>query len=223
MGPDRLTVLQRADTPHGELVLRGDGEHLEVISNGVFLMDTRGGTSERRLVRAALDRHEAPHTVLMGGLGVGFSLLEALADPRVQRVIVVEREPVLIGWHRSWLAPWSAGALDDPRTTVICADLVEWLADPGEGSVDVACLDTDNGPDWLVTPGNAALYETSGLGQLRRLLAGGGMAAFWSASASPGFEARMSAVFGAVEVLSLAADGAPRGEPDRVFLARRAD
>jgi spermidine synthase len=223
VGSDRLTVLDRVDTPRGELVLRGDGRHFEVISNGVFLMDTRDGASERLLVRAALDRHDLPRTVLIGGLGVGFTLVEALADPRVGRVVVVEREPALIGWHGSWLAPYSAGALDDPRTTVVCADLVDWLAEPtlAPAAVDVACLDTDNGPDWLVTQGNAALYGTSGLGWLRSLLAPGGVAAFWSATASAAFAERLAAVFGSAETLAVPSANAPRGEPDVVFLAHR--
>jgi spermidine synthase len=214
-------VLDRAETPRGELVLRGDGDHFEVISNGVFLMDTRGGGSERLLVRAALDHHHAPRTLLVGGLGVGFSLVEALADPRVERVIVVEREPVLIGWHRSWLAPFSAGGLDDPRTTVVCADLVDWLRAPPASVIDVACLDTDNGPDWLVSEGNATLYATTGLELLRSLLAPQGLAAFWSATASPAFAERLAGVFAGVEALTVPPANAPRGEPDVVFLARR--
>ncbi|MDX6221536.1 MAG: hypothetical protein QOD91_590 [Frankiales bacterium] len=219
MGPDPLRVLDRADTPRGELVLRGDGDHREVISNGVFLMDTRDGASERLLVRAALDRHDAPRTLLVGGLGVGFSLVEALADLRIERVIVVEREPVLIGWHRSWLAPYSAGGLDDPRTTVLCADLVDWLRTPSETAIDVACLDTDNGPDWLVSEGNAALYTTAGLELLRSLLAPHGLAAFWSAAASPAFADRLAGVFADVETLTVPSANAPRGEPDLVLLA----
>lgn len=213
-----MLTLDRVETPRGELVLRGDGEHCEVILNGVFLMDTRDGGSERLLVRAALQRHPAPRTVLIGGLGVGFSLREALADDRVEQVVVVEREDVLIGWHASWLAPWSAGALDDPRTTVVQSDLVDWLGQP-QPQVDVACLDTDNGPDWLVTPGNAVLYATAGLEALHTVLAQGGLAAFWSAGASPPFAARLTAVFGSLEVLTLPSLGAPRGEPDVVYLA----
>jgi spermidine synthase len=221
VGPEPRKVLARVQTPRGELVLRGEGDHLEVISNGVFLMDTRDGGSERLLVRAALDRHDHPRTVLVAGLGVGFTLVEALADPRVHRVIVVEREPVLIGWHRSWLARFSAGGLDDPRTTVVCADLVDWLREPSETAIDVACLDTDNGPDWLVSEGNAALYATDGLERLRSVLAPGGLAAFWSASASPAFAARLAAVFAGVETFTVPSANAPRGEPDVVFLAQR--
>ena len=77
-------VLERVTTPRGELVLRRVGDHLEVISNGVFLMDTRDGRSERALVREALTLHGAARRLLVGGLGVGFSLLEAVADPRVE-------------------------------------------------------------------------------------------------------------------------------------------
>ncbi len=216
-----MTVLDRVETPRGELVLRGDGDHLEVISNGVFLMDTRDGVSERLLVRAALDRHPSPRTVLIGGLGVGFSLVEALADPRVERVVVVEREAALIGWHASWLAPYSQGSLANTRTSVVCADLVGWLAQAPAAGVDVACLDTDNGPDWLVTSGNAALYDAGGLGWLARTLAPGGLAAFWSASASAAFADRLAAAVGPVEVLTVPSGNAPRGEPDVVFLARR--
>ena len=224
---ERSRVLERVDTPRGELVLRGDGEHLEVISNGVFLMDTRDGASERLLVRAALERHPDPRVLLIGGLGVGFSLVQALADTRVERVVVVEREQTIVDWHRSWLAPWSAGALDDPRTTVLVADLVDLLdatTRPDDvGAMDVACLDTDNGPDWLVSEGNAALYSAEGLGRLHGLLAEGGLAAFWSANASPAFAVRLAEVFADVETLSMASSNAPRGEPDLVYLARRGE
>ena len=214
-------MLDRVDTPRGELVLRADGDHLEVISNGVFLMDTRDGDSERLLVQAALQRHPAPDTLLIGGLGVGFSLVEALADPRVVRVVVVEREAALLRWHQSWLAPYSGQALSDARTTVVCADLVDWLREVAAGTIDVACLDTDNGPDWLVTPGNAALYDSDGLSRLAAALAPAGLAAFWSASASPEFQDRLASAIGPVEVLTVPSTSAPRGEPDVVFLSRR--
>jgi spermidine synthase len=80
---DEPRVLERAATPRGELVLRQVGDDLEVISNGVFLMDTRDGGSERALVHEAVADHQHPQRLLIGGLGVGFSLLEALDQPGV--------------------------------------------------------------------------------------------------------------------------------------------
>src|SRR5947209_8649608 len=100
---DAPEVVERVDTDRGELVLRSCGEHFDVISNGVFLMDTRDGRSERLLVRAALDAVAMPRSVLIGGVGVGFSLLEALTDHRVTRVDVVEIEPAILDWHRTHL------------------------------------------------------------------------------------------------------------------------
>lgn len=109
-------VVERAAGAGGELVLRRDGAHYEIISNGVFLMDTRNGESERLLVRAAAEGLDGPVRILIGGLGVGFSLAEALTLPGVEHVTVVEREPAVIGWHATALRPWSAGALDDPAS-----------------------------------------------------------------------------------------------------------
>src|SRR5262249_21401732 len=94
--PCSSMIVARAQTPRGELALRRDGAHFEIISNGVFLMDTRDGRSERLLATVALDVHPAPRRVLVGGLGVGFTLGAVLADPRVAAVTVVEVEPVIV-------------------------------------------------------------------------------------------------------------------------------
>src|SRR3954471_20013401 len=85
---DAAELLERVETARGELVLRRAGEHFEVISNGVFLMDTRDGRSERMLVRAALETVPGARSMLIGGLGVGFSLLEAVSDPQLDRIDV---------------------------------------------------------------------------------------------------------------------------------------
>ncbi|MFC9974719.1 spermidine synthase [Spirillospora sp. NPDC127200] len=223
-------VVERAEGVGGELVLRRAGAHFEIISNGVFLMDTRNGESERLLVRTALEGLAGPVRLLIGGLGVGFSLAEAVAHPAVARVTVVEREPAVIAWHRDVLRPFSRGAVDDPRVRVVCADLVEWIGSSGrdtgddtgagaegDGRFEALCLDTDNGPDWVVTPGNARLYGGAGLRALADRMGRGGVLAFWSANAAPGFEAALRERFGSVEVRTVPV---PRGEPDVVYLAR---
>jgi spermidine synthase len=214
-GPE---TLDRLDTPRGELVLRRDGEHLEVISNGTFLMDTRDGRSERLLVRAALAAHEHPRRLLIGGLGVGFSLAEAAADPRLTRIDVVEIEPALVRWHDGPLASVSGRALRDPRVSVVTADVVTWLRSDAPG-YDVICLDVDNGPDWTVTASNSRLYDDAGTALLLHRLSPQGVLAVWSAHPVPAYEARLRAHGLSVDVHTVEV---PRGEPDAVYIASQA-
>lgn len=210
-------VLEVAHGAGGELVLRRDGDALEVIENGVFLMDTRNGESERLLVTGAADLVAPGARLLIGGLGVGFSLRAALDHPSVGSVVVVEREPAVIAWNRTGpLAAVHGSALDDPRVEVIEADLVSWLAS-GPGTFDALCLDIDNGPEWTVTAGNASLYTESGVDTLAHLLRPRGVLAVWSASAAPAFTARLRARFADVRVVEVPV---PRGEPDVLWFAR---
>jgi spermidine synthase len=203
-------TVERLDTPRGELVLRRDGEHHEIVSNGTFLMDTRDGRSERELVRAAV--RGAGGRVLIGGLGVGFSLAEALTLDAVA-VTVVEIEPAVVRWNREHLG--RAALLDDPRVTVAVDDLAAFLASD-RGSYDAICLDVDNGPEWTVTVDNAALYGDQGLSEVDRRLAAGGRLAVWSAHRSADFERRLHARYRAVETLEIPV---ARGEPDVVWVA----
>jgi spermidine synthase len=209
-------TVERLQTPRGELVLRRDGHRYEIISNGVFLMDTGDGRSERLLVRAALDARAGARRLLIGGLGVGFSLAEAVADPGLTAIMVVEREPAVIGWQRTHLSGFSGNALADPRVTVVEADLVDWLDTPTTTGFDAVCLDIDNGPEWTVTDGNTHLYTDAGLSAVRRVLSPTGVLAVWSAAAAPTFEARLRTFFTEVRVHDIEV---PRGEPDRVYLA----
>jgi spermidine synthase len=216
LGSDTV-VVERVVTPRGELALRRAGAHYEIIHNGVFLMDTRNGTSERLLVRAALDGCGQPRVrVLIGGLGVGFSLDEALRHPAVTEVAVVEVEEAIIRWHATHFGAHAHTALQDPRTRVVNADLMAWLVD-GADRFDAICLDIDNGPEWTVTAGNAVLYTEEGLSLLRRRLVPGGVLAVWSAMAAPAFEAALRQQFTGVQAHLVEV---PRGDPDHVYVAR---
>jgi spermidine synthase len=218
MDPDaaeETVVVERVASAGGEIVLRRCGRHHEIISNGVFLMDTRGGASERLLVSAALAAVPAgrPVDLLLGGLGVGFSLDEAVRSARPASITVVEIEPAVIGWHRDHL---DAGALGDPRVRVVRADLLAYLAS-GAGSYDAICLDIDNGPEWTVTDDNRVLYGAEGLASVRRRLRPGGVLAVWSAAESAGFAALLREAFAAVTTLPVPV---ARGVPDVVYVAR---
>jgi spermidine synthase len=214
LGPE---VLARVSTPRGDLQLQRRGADYEIISNGVFLMATYNGDSERLLVSEALNAAAFPRRVLIGGLGVGFSLRAALGDPRPEQVTVVEIEAPLISWNRTHLAPFSDHGLANSRTRVVNADLVRWICETGE-QFDAICLDIDNGPDWTVTDLNGGLYTEGGLQAIRRLLAPGGAVTYWSASRSTDFAARLEQVFGPVTEIPVPVE---RGEPDFVYLARK--
>lgn len=218
---DEPVVIDRHEGPYGEVVLRRHGELLQIIANGCFLMDTSDGRSERLLVDAALaaltDRSRP--SVLIGGLGVGFSLAHAATDPRWGPITVVEREPSVIAWHRSGpLAEVSAGALADPRTEIVEADLVKYL-DETSATFDALCLDIDNGPDWTVSESNGSLYSPNGLASCARVLRPGGVLAVWSARPSAEFEETLgNAGFQQVRTEEIPV---ARGVPDVVHLAVR--
>ena len=212
-----MTVVERVSGTCGELaLLRRDG-YFEIVENGVFLMDTRSGLSERLHVTAAADRMPPPGRMLIGGLGVGFSLAAALAHPAAGEVHVVEREAAVLRWNRGPLAAGNGAALTDPRARVHEADVVAWLAAAPSSSLDAICLDVDNGPGWLVTPGNASLYDRAGLQTAIRVLVPGGVLSIWSAARpADDFLVLAHEQFAELEILEVAA---ARGEPDVVVLA----
>ncbi|MFF4173362.1 spermidine synthase [Streptomyces sp. NPDC001744] len=216
-------TLDRREGPHGEVVLRRRDEHYEIIANGTFLMDTSDGRSERLLIDAALDalpeERRAGASVLVGGLGVGFSLAHATADPRWGRITVVEREGAIIDWHRRGpLAAISGAALADPRTVILHTDLVDHLHHSTD-TYDALCLDIDNGPDWTVTEDNRSLYSAEGLAVCAARLAPGGILAVWSARPSGDFEGTLrNAGFSGVRTEEVPV---ARGVPDAVHLAVR--
>jgi spermidine synthase len=223
--PDSALVLDRRDGPYGEVVLRRRGDRFEIIANGCFLMDTSDGRSERLLVDAALaaldeGRPGGRGSVLIGGLGVGFSLARAAAEPRWTAITVVEREAAVVDWHRTGpLAAFCAHALDDPRVRVVADDLVEYVAQAPD-TYDALCLDIDNGPDWTVTEANGGLYAPAGLAACRERLRTGGVLAVWSAQPSAAFEQALRAAgFAGVRSLEVPVG---RGAPDVVHVAVKA-
>ncbi|MFF7811702.1 spermidine synthase [Streptomyces sp. NPDC007945] len=220
-------TLDRREGPYGEVVLRrrdtGDRTDFEIIANGTFLMDTSDGRSERLLVDAAMaalpEHARVGASVLIGGLGVGFSLAHAAADPRWGRIAVVEREDAIIDWHRGGpLASLSGRALADERTVILHTDLVTYLETTAD-TYDALCLDIDNGPDWTVTQDNESLYGSWGLAFCAARLNPGGVLAVWSARPSADFEESLrNAGFSGVRTEEVAV---ARGVPDVVHLGIR--
>lgn len=216
-GLARPVVIERCATPRGEIQLQRRGEEHEIISNGVFLSSSTDGHSTKVLVRAAIEWcGREPRGLLIGGLGIGRSLGEAVAHPSLQRIVVIEVEEAVIRWHHDHLAEYSEGALTDPRVEIVHADLLRWITEADE-TFDAVCVDIDNGPDWTVTPENADLYAQTGLAALARLVAPGGALAFWTAHRSPAFVERLRQHVDRVIRVSVPSAHA---EPDSIYVGR---
>ena len=165
-----LETLARADGVTGELTLRRRvaadprvDPVYELIVDGVFLMDTAETSTERLLADAVLDRLAVPRRILVGGMGLGVTLAALLTDVRVDRVDVVEIEPLLVRWLRAGLVPPVDAVLADPRVHVTVADISDVLRDVVINTYDGVLLDVDNGPDFLVRAANAAVYRNASM------------------------------------------------------------
>jgi spermidine synthase len=194
VGEDGWVVeVARAVSGRGELVLRrrGDGA-LELRVNGVFVMDDRETSSEELLASAALASVRRPDRVLVGGLGLGYTVRALLADDRVGSITVAEIEPDLVSWMRSGLVP---SVLDDPRVSVEVGDVQVVVAASPDASLDAILLDVDNGPDFLVYNENSAIYAPSFLEVCGSKLRPDGVLTVWSSSASSALEDAVAEVF----------------------------
>ncbi|MCW2739185.1 hypothetical protein [Nocardioides sp.] len=195
--------IARAETERGDVVLRRRrsetaADVVELRVNGVFVMDTLETTSEIELAAQALDLVEQPDSVLIGGLGLGFTLQRVLADARVERAVVVEIEEPLIEWMRDGTVPHGPALLADARATVVNADILMAIAE-ARSTYDLVLLDVDNGPGYLVHADNGAVYEERFLRRCRDLLSPGGVLVVWSANPAPDLLQAMRTVFGAAE------------------------
>lgn len=214
------TTLARVPGRSGELLLRERSGHYEIISNGTFLMDTRAGDSERQLVRRALDTAPtlANRRVLIGGLGVGFSLAEALDAPDVTEIVVIEVEPDVVVWNRDRIGARTGGRVDDPRVRCEVADLAAWLQQSPDDRFHAVCIDVDNGPRWTVDPANRWLYQDGGIRALRERLFDHGVLSVWSSGPDTSFERRLRRRFSDVRLVRVPV---ARAEPDVIYLATR--
>lgn len=195
-----LVEIARAESERGEVVLgrRTSGvgaDVLELRVNGVFVMDTVETGTEIELAAAALALVPDPRDVVVGGLGLGFTTRRVLADPRVERVTVVEIEESLVAWMRDGTVPHGPAILADQRVRIVNADILMAIAE-ARSTYDLILLDVDNGPGYLVHEGNVGVYEESFLARCRGLLNPDGVLVIWSAAAAPELLAAMSAVFG---------------------------
>lgn len=184
------TELARATTVAGdEILLRRRSDIFEIRFNGLELMSNLNHQSEGSLAARSLWLFgDGPAHVLIGGLGMGFTLRAALdLLDSASRITVSELIPEIADWNRGPLGPLAGHPLKDPRVQLRIADVMDVL-EMHPRSFDVILMDTDNGPDFTIRQVNDRLYAQPGLAAVRRALRPGGIAAFWSATISDPFE-----------------------------------
>jgi len=177
----------------GQLKLMQRGQDYSIMSGTIELMNSRLYGSEVALFRLAWAKaggRPAPR-VLIGGLGMGFTLRAAVADlPKDAKIVVAELVPEVIAWGRGHLAPLYGDSLDDRRVSIVQGDVADRLRD-ADPPYDVVLMDVDNGPDGLNRDANDGLYSVAGLAAMRRAVRQGGVLAVWSAGPDQAFAGRM--------------------------------
>ncbi len=207
----------------GELRLMRRGAEYSIMAGGVELMNSRMSGSEQALATLACARiadRPAPH-ILIGGLGMGFTLRAALAVVGADaRVTVAELVPAVADWARGPMAEIFAGSLEDARVDLQVND-VRVLIGGAREAFDAILLDVDNGPAGLTRGANDGLYGDAGLGEAARALRPGGVLAVWSATTDDRFVARLRRRGFAVDEQRVRATASGRGARHVIWLATR--
>ncbi len=214
--------LGAARTPDGtELVLYGhDGAYL-IRADGVELMSTRRHLSEDRLAEAACASlgGVAQARVLIGGLGLGFTLRAALRFLASDaQVVVAELVPEVIAWNADPAYDLSSEAMSDPRVQIVQDDVVNVLRSH-RAFFDAIMLDTDNGPAGMLMSESARLYDSRGVATTVAALRPGGTVAYWSVDNDPAFERALRGAGLEVETLRVRAHDTT-GPMHTIYLAR---
>ena len=186
--------LDRAEIPGGEvpLLLMQRGEEFVIRLGSIALMGSEAHGSEEVLAERACERiaHRPGARVLIGGLGMGFTLAAALRHlPGDARLDVAELVPAVVRWNRGPLADLAGRPLEDPRVRVRECDVASLM--DSAGTYDAIILDVDNGPDGLTRGSNRRLYSAEGLARIVRSMRGSGVLGVWSVVPDPAFSRRL--------------------------------
>jgi len=220
-------ILGTAQTPDtaGALQLSCRGDDFFISYNGKELMNSRMHGSEDLLAEFACKpiagRPQA--RVLVGGLGLGYTLAAALAIVREDAaVIIAELVPAVVQWNRSLCGHLAGHPLEDSRVTVEERDVCILLKH-SRGDFDAVMLDVDNSPDSMTQASNDWLYGTHGLTKIYRALRPKGVLSVWSAAPDSSFTQRLLKAGFAVEEKTVSARGCGRGGLHTIWVARRPD
>lgn len=213
----------RVPGDNGELLLQRRGDEYSIRVDGYELMNTRVHGSEDALAEIACTQlRDAAHAhVLIGGLGMGFTLAAVLtAIGPAGKATVAELVPEVVEWNRGPMGTASGSPLADKRTTVVTKDVAEVIRQ-NRDAFDAILLDVDNGPTSLVAKGNDRLYTVAGLRAAHAALRPGGILAIWSSADDAVFTRRLNQQGFDAEVRKVGSSGRSRGPRYWIWIARR--
>jgi len=199
------------------------GSEYSIRVGGYELMNSRVHASEDALASLTCERIAGRPTVrvLIGGLGMGFTLLGVLESLGPDsHVVVAELVPEVVAWHRGPLAVVSANALDDPRVTVREVDVARVIA-AERSAYDAILLDVDNGPSALTAKHNDWLYSVPGLRTAFAALKPEGILSVWSAGPDPAFTRRLQQAGFEPEEVRVRGRAHGKGSRFLIWLAQR--
>ena len=207
----------------GEISLHRRGDEFLIRVNGVDLMNSLAHESEDTLARLACKRiaDRPKPCVLIGGLGMGFTLASALCQLSSKaRVVVAELVPAVVAWNREHLADLSGRPIQDDRVTVYEVDVAQILKKE-HGAYDAILLDVDNGPEGLTQKGNDWLYSRNGLDASLAALRPAGVLAVWSVTPDEAFTARLRQSGFKVDDIRVRSKGRHGGARHTIWIAEK--
>ncbi|MEV5056405.1 hypothetical protein MRBLRC7O_002801 [Agrobacterium radiobacter] len=217
--------LDRATIPGngGELRLKQRGSEFSIMLGSTELMNSRLSGSEEALATLCCERIAGRNnaSILIGGLGMGFTLRAALSElPDDARVTVAELVPAVVDWARGPMSDLHEGKLDDPRVAISIGD-VGSLIRSQKTAYDAILLDVDNGPDGLTRASNDSLYDRSGLLAARNALRANGVLAVWSSAPDSAFTRRLREAGFATNEVNVRANGKRGGARHVLWMATK--
>jgi len=221
----KATVLEQVTTPDGstQALVERDGEYM-IWVNGRELMSTRHAFSEQQLgvVGCQPLRGRKGARVLIGGLGLGFTLRAALENlDGDAQVVVAELMAEVVAWNENPAYPLASAALSNRRTEVVLGDVAALIA-KSAARFDAILLDADNETTTMNTAGNSSLYQSAGLANIARALKPAGTVIYWSVGDDPVLVKRLARAGFTVETRRVRKHATSAAGYHVLIIARRA-